>query len=63
MAQKSYRYGIFDVFTSSKTTNEVNELAGLANQPVQISPLVWIIPVVSVALFGIIYVAVLMKRK
>lgn len=52
-----------DVFghTQSLESKEVNTLVNLANEPVSISPLVYIVPIISIAVFGVIYFSVLKK--
>jgi hypothetical protein len=47
--------------TLGKSAKETNALTALAKQPVTISPLVYIIPVVAIGIFGIIYLTVLRK--
>lgn len=58
---QNFRYGIFDIFTSTQKKIETSELIDLANQPVTISPLVWVIPVVAVGLFAVIYLVAIRK--
>jgi hypothetical protein len=56
----SFLGGIFG-HTQSLESKEVNTLVNLANEPVSISPLVYIIPILSIAVFGVIYFSVLKK--
>lgn len=44
-----------------RKSKETNALVALSNQPVTISPYVFIIPVAAVSVFGIIYLMVIRK--
>jgi hypothetical protein len=55
------KLGNFIGDTLGKSSEEVHTLTALANQPVTISPLVYIIPAVAVGIFGIIYFTVIRK--
>jgi hypothetical protein len=52
-----------DIFghTQSARSAEVNTLVQIANQPASINPLIFIVPVVALAVSGIIYFAVIKK--
>jgi hypothetical protein len=51
------------IFGKSKSQQEVDTLNALAAQPVTISPLVFIVPVLAIATFGIIYLTVINKKS
>jgi hypothetical protein len=55
------KLGSFLSDTLGKSSKETNALTTLAAQPVTISPLVYIIPLVAIGIFGVIYLTVLRK--
>jgi hypothetical protein len=55
------KLGTFLSDTLGKSAKETNALTSLAAQPVTISPLVYIIPVIAISIFGVIYLTVLKK--
>jgi hypothetical protein len=56
------KLGSFLSDTLGKSAKETNALTTLAAQPVTISPLVYIIPVVAIGIFGVIYFTVLRRK-
>jgi hypothetical protein len=51
------------IFGKTKSQKEVDTLNALAQQPVTISPLVFIVPALAIGVFGIIYFTVINKKS